>query len=279
MIKKYLVLLFLVQLTLSSCTKINIITDPFWKSLISDFQGKSSALKFQAFVRGGTLNFTIIDVKEGSPYSIDWGKPGNDIYLLSPLLSSRVSEYPEEMGNKIFYVFENKYVEIDDIKDNLVVIKRDRRESFFETGKLLSRVLEEKYILPVIYSLDNYKNKDEVKSFFDGISSSNQNIDYLILEVSESTTEKELREFFDKELVKKSEYIAFFANKLKNLCYDMSERDSKYIVTSDSWFVSSFDSLIFLSVEDDIKGMMKKVYSNVKNNNFADIRLEGIIYK
>jgi hypothetical protein len=279
MIKKYFILIILVQLTLSSCTKVNIITDSYWKNLVSDFQGNAFTLKFQSFLQGSILKFSIISVKEDLSSLTGLGDPESDIYLLSPLLSGRVSEFPQEMSNKKIYFFGSKSVQRNDIKDNMVEITRDRRESFYETGKLLSKILEENYILPVIYSVDNDRDEDEVSKFFDGIDSSGKNIDFLTLEVAEYTAEEEIRLFFDKGLVKKSKYIVFFANKWKNICYDMSERDSKYIITSDSWFVSSYDSLILFSVEDDIKGMLKKVYSNVKNKNFADIILEGVISK
>jgi len=279
MIKKYLILIILVQLTLSSCTKIDIVTDPYWKNLVPDFQGNAFALKFRSFLQRVTLNFSIIKVKEDIPSLTGLGDPKSDIYLLSPFLSSRVSEFSQEMSNRTIYFFENKSIGKNDIKDNTVVITRDRRESFYETGRLLSKILKENYILPVIYSVDNDRDKYESKYFFDGIDSRARNIDFLTLEVSESTSEEEIRVFFDKELVKKSKYIVFFANKWKNICYDLSERDSKYIITSDSWFVGSYDTLILFSIEDDMKGMLKKVYSNVKNNNFADIILEGVISK
>ncbi len=58
-----------------------------------------------------------------------------------------------------------------------------------------------------------------------------------------------------------------------------SEETEKSIVTSDSWFMETYATFILFSIEDDIKGMLKKVFYNAKIGKLDDITLEGSISK
>ncbi|MCK5674303.1 MAG: hypothetical protein KAH95_13060 [Spirochaetales bacterium] len=276
---KYFIITVLVLFTSVSCTKVEIITDSYWIHLVEDFNGNAFKLKLDSFLMGSSLSFSIVDVKDDIPDLTQINSSESDIYLLSPLLSSGISTYSKADGNKLIYYFNNTEDRSTDSDDNLVKIERDRKDSFFEAGELLSKDLESSLILPIIYSVNNKVQREEALSFLEGLNKSGKNIGIISVEVDNSTTESEIRNFFDSDIVKNNEYIVIFANKWKNLCFEISERDRKHIVTSDSWFNSIFSSFILFSIEDDINGMLKKVYYNAKMKNLADITLEGYIYK
>ena len=86
MMKKYIVIILILQFLLISCSGVEIISDPYWNTLISDFKGKAVGLRFQAIINGKSLNFTVADITGGIPDIIDFTASMSDIYLLSPLL-------------------------------------------------------------------------------------------------------------------------------------------------------------------------------------------------
>ncbi len=274
---KYLLILLLIQLSFVSCTKVEIITDPYWVNLVSDFNGSAAKLKFQSFFMGAFLKFSIVDMKDGKPDVNQLNIPGNDILLLSPLLSSQFNALPNVFGSNLIYYFGNADDNSKDSTDTLVQIKRDRKKAFFEAGELLSKEINTNLTLPLIYSVDNRTWKEEALSFLDGLNSGNKTINIISVEVEEFTSESDIRDFFDTYEVKNNDYMVIFSNKWKNLCYELSEKDNKIIITSDSWFNSTFSSFILFSIEDDINGMLKKVYYNGKKKILADITLEGYI--
>lgn len=277
--KKSYLIIVLLFFTLVSCTKVEIVTDSYWPNLVSDFQGSSFSLKFQSFLRGTRLSFTTVEVKNEIPDLVGLRISESDIYLLSPLLSQRVSDFSKETGSSTVYYFGNTSNPLTDITDNMVIIKRDRRKAFFEAGELLKGKLENNYILPVIYSIDTESYREEALSFLDGLNSGEKKVEIISFEVTNTITEAEIRNFFDRNVVKNNKYVVVFSNKWKNMCYEISERDSKHIITSDSWFNKTYAPFILFSVEDDIKGMLNKVYYNAKKKKLDDITLEGYICK
>ncbi|MEA1911699.1 MAG: hypothetical protein U9N32_08530 [Spirochaetota bacterium] len=277
--KKHFLIIILIFLTLSSCTRVEIVTDSYWTYLVSDFQGTALKLKIQSFIRGVILSFTVIDIKDEIPDLTDQYFSQHDIYILSPLLSSKAFELSDLYTDTPVYYFGLEGDSITDSADNLIMIKRDRKKSFFEAGKLLSKELEENFYLPVIYSTENQLFEEEALSFFEGLNDSGKNINLIPLKVTENSAETEIRNFFDKEVVKNSRYIVVFTNKWRNICFELSERDSKSIITSDSWFLGTYASFILFSIEDDIIGMLNKVYSNAKRKRLTDITLKGHVFR
>jgi len=275
--KKKLFIIILLLLTLVSCTRVEILTDPYWVYLVSDFQGSALKLKFQSVLKSVNLDFSIIDVNNGIPDLSELKLPESDIYLLSPFLSSYAGELSKSKSNRLIYYFGETEDKIDNSADNMIMIKRDRGKSFFEAGVMLSRELESNLVLPVIYSVSNQILEKEALSFIKGLNSGGGNIEILTFKVDNNTTESQIRNFFDKNVLINTNYIVIFTNKWKNICYELSGRDSKNIITSDSWFNSTYSFSIHLSVEDDINGMLKKVYYNAKTEKLEDITLEGYV--
>ncbi len=269
--KKFFLIIIIVLLILVSCTKVEIITDSYWTYIVSDFQGNALRLKVQSFFKGVNLSLFTVNVKDEIPDLNELIVSDSDIYFLSPLLSVRAHEFSKAEGDSLVYYFGKTKDRISDITDNLIMVIRDRRTSFFEAGELLSEKLDSDFILPVIYSTDNSTYKEEALSFLDGLNSGEKNINLISIEINDNTPEIEIRNFFDKDVVKNSKYVVFFSNKWKNVCYEISERDNKSIITSDSWFINTYSAIILFSIEDDIDGMLKKVYNNAKMKKLTDI--------
>ncbi len=276
--KKYIAIIFLLQFLLISCSKVEIISDPYWNTLIADFDGKAVDLRFQALLNGKRLNLIIADISGGFPDISNYTNSMSDVYLFSPLLSREISSSGIINGSAVFYYFDSMNRSKDkDSSDNSVVIERDRRHSFFDTGVLVTKKIVDDPFISVIYDVDNSLYREEAESFLNGIKESGGNIRIESLKVKSDTTESEVRSFFDRENVAGDTYIVIFTNKWKNICYELSERDGKMIITSDSWFYKTYESIIVFSIEDDIKGMLKKVYNNIKTGKHADITLDGVI--
>ena len=277
--KKYIVIILILNFLLLSCSEVEIISDQYWYSLVSDFQGKAVGLRFQAFINGKSLKLTVADAGEGLSEIGRLTETKSNIYLFSPMLSQSILSYGESDSSCVFYYFGDiNRSAAEDSSDNMVIIERDRGKAFYEAGIMTGvEVADAPIIIPVVYDVDNSVQKEEVMSFLDGIKNSGRNLAILSLEVDSDTSESEIRNFFDRENVKNSSFLAVFTNKWKTVCYELSERDGKLIVTSDSWFYKNYESFIVFSVEDDVKGMMKKVYNNIKTGKHADITLDGCI--
>ena len=276
--KKYTVIIFLLHFLLISCSKVELISDPYWNTLISDFNGKAVGLRFQALLNGKSLNLTVSDISEGLPDISDLTDEISDVYLSSPLLSQVISSSGITSGSGVFYYFDSiNRSKNEDSSDNMVIIERDRRKAFFDTGLLVTEEIPDDTFIAIVYDVDNSIHKEEVMNFLEGIKSSGKNIRTESLEVKSGTSESEIRDFFDRENVTGNTYIAVFTDKWKNICYELSERDGKLIITSDSWFYKSYESFIVFSIEDDIKGMLKKVYNNTKTGKHTNITMDGLI--
>jgi len=277
MMKKYAAIILILHFLLISCSRVEIISDPYWNTLISDFKGKAVGLKFQAFINGKSLNLTVADIKGGIPDLRDFTASMSDVYLISPLLSQSVSSLGETRNTSVFYYFDITNRSVNDRNNNMIVIERDMRKAFFDAGRLVSKEMGDDSFLPIVFDVDNSVQKEEADSFLDGIGKSGRNISIVSLEINSTTSEVEIRSFFNKESVKNYTYMVIFTDKWKNICYELSERDGKKIITSDSWFSKTYEPLIVLSIEDNIKGMLKKVYNNIKTGKHTDIILDGYI--
>ena len=278
MMKKYIVIILILNFLLLSCSRVEIISDPYWNTLISDFTGKAVGLRFQAFLKGKSLNITIADITEGIPEISNFTESMSDIYLLSPLLSQSVSSPGEARSPGVFYYFGSiNRSAVEDSIDNMIIIERDRRKAFFDAGILAANEIMDNSVLSIVYDVDNSVQKEETMSFLDGIKKSGKSISTVFMKVKSNTSESEIRSFFDRENVSSNPYAAIFTDKWKNICYELSVRDGKLIITSDSWFYKTYESFIVFSIEDDIKGMLKKVYNNVKTGKHTDITLDGVI--
>lgn len=272
--RKYIAVAIIIQFSLISCSNVEIISDPYWNTLISEFQGMAVGLKFQSFFNGNRLNLTVAEIAGTIPELRGFTESGSDIYLLSPLLSVSVLSIAEARSTSVFYYFGSINSSIPDSSDNIVVIERDRRTAFFDAGRLAAKEIENDSVLAVVYDA---VQKEEALSFLDRIEKNDKNISVVSLEVKSNTPESEIRSFFDEKSIKSNSYVAIFTAEWKNICYELSERDSKQIITSDSWFNKTYEPLIIFSIEDDIKGMMKKVYNNMKTGKHTDITLDGFI--
>lgn len=276
--KKYFVIIFILQFLLISCSKIELISDPYWNTLIADFDGKAVGLRFQALMNGKILNLITADISEGLPEISDFTQSMSDVYLFSPLLSHIILSSGIIEGPGVFYYFGsiNRY-EDEDSSDNIVIIERDRRQAFFDTGVLVTKEIMDDTLISVVYDVDNSVRKEEAMSFLDGIKKSGKNIRIETLKVKSDISKSEIRSFFDRKNVINNSYIAIFTDKWKNFCYELSERDGKLIITSDSWFYKTYESSIVFSIEDDLKGMIKKVYNNINSEKHTNIALDGLI--
>ncbi len=275
--KKYIIIIIILLFSLISCSKIEIISDPYWKTLVSEFQGRAVGVKIQSFLYGNKLILTVVDAVGAITDLRGFTATGSDIYLLSPLLSQSVSSLGEVESSSIFYYFGSINRSVVDRNDNMVVIERDRRKAFFDAGRLVAKEMGDDSFLSIVFDVDNSVQKEETDSFLDGVEKSGRNISIVSLEVKSSTSEAEIRSFFNRENVKSDSYMVIFTDKWKNICYELSERDGKKIITSDSWFSKTYESIIVLSIEDDIKGMLKKVYNNIKTGKHTDITIDGFV--
>jgi hypothetical protein len=257
-----------------SCTKVEVIADPYWYSLVPDFQNSMVNLRVRSFFHGIRIFLTIPQLNEkGQPFMGPLDRR-SDIYLLSPLLSRNVLNLAESHSESNFYYF--KTAEVVEA-DNIAAVERNRNKAYYDTGIMLSDLMEQNATIPVIYDLENNIPGEDIKNFLDAVQKSSKNLTILELKIYPGSTEDEIRTFFNKELVKNEKNIVVFTYKLKNICFELSERDEKYIITSDSWFYKSYQSNILFSIEDDIIGMMNRVYYNDKSGKLTDIVLEGII--
>ncbi len=157
------------------------------------------------------------------------------------------------------------------------MIRKDRLESFYEAGELLNNKIKNTLVLPVIFEIDNNSLKEETQSFITGFESGKNKI--IPFEISNTDKELDIRNIFENKVVQNSKYLAIFSNNWKKICLELAEKENKLIVTSDSWFYSSYKSTILFSVEDNIKGMLNKVYNSAKMEKLDDITLEGVILR
>lgn len=276
--KKYIIItIIILHFSIISCSRVEILSDPYWNTLISDFNGKAAGIKFQAFIHGKKLKLTVVDVTGDIPDLEKYTDSMSEIYLISPLLSRSISSLGKVKGPGVFYYFGSINKNVIESSDNLVVIERDRNKAFFDAGMLAAKEIIDDSFLSIVYDVDNSALKKEAMSFLDGVMKSGKKIDTVSLEVHSVTSESEIRSFFNRDKVKNSPHIVIFIDKWKNICYELSERDNKKIITSDSWFYKTYGSFIVFSIEDDIKGMLNKVYSNVNKGKHTDITLDGVI--
>jgi hypothetical protein len=279
MIKKCFPIIIILLLTIISCTELEIITDPYWPDLVSDFQGNLLLLKTEFFIRGGRFNFSFPPFNNEIPDLALFADSDSDIYLLSPLLSKKVNTISTEGRKSVVYYFGSDSSDGTDNTDHLIKIKRNRNKAFFEAGQFLAGDLDVKYNLPIIYSNKSPVHDLETESLVDGLNSVNNNIKISYFQIGDDISEAEIENFFNSEAVINNQFIVILTNKWKNLCFELAEREDKFIVTSDSWFMTTYDSIIKLSIEDNIKGLLKKVIYNAKIGKLDDITLEGSIYK
>ncbi|MDA3937692.1 MAG: hypothetical protein PF693_00055 [Spirochaetia bacterium] len=276
---KYLIIIILVNIILVSCTKVEILTDNYWPFFVSDFQGSAFSLKFQAFTKGFKLKLTTSELENEISLFTESEPFESDIYLLSPLLSQKISDFSNINNKSIFYYFEKTTNLNSNSTDNFVMIKQDRLESFYEAGKMLNNRIKGDSVLPVIYDIENRVLEGETQSFMDGFDSGELKIDIIAFEITNANQELDIRKIFENDAVQNSDYLVIFSNNWKNLCLELAEKENKMIVTSDSLFYNSYESSILFSIEDNLKGMLNKVYNSAKMKNLDDITLEGVILK
>jgi len=277
--KKYFLIVAFPILILSSCTKIDLIADPYWVDIVSDFQNNAINLKIQSLINGYILKFYVSDTKGSLPdYTEIFIANQKNIVILSPFLSNRVSSFSKN-NKSIVYYFANKLEKGVNPGLNTEIIIRDRRTAFFDAGSLLGTKLSEHSVLPLIYSTDRNLQNSETESFKDGLKSEGKEVSFINLEVNEDASEEDIRKFYDQIDKTSTKYIVVFSSKYKYLSYNLAEKYNIHLITADSWFSFDHRKLILYSIEDDIKGMLKKVYYNEKTGKHGEILLEGVIRK
>jgi len=277
--KKYFLILAFLILILSSCTQVNIISDPYWIELVSDFQSNADNLKIQSFINGYILKFYVSDTKGLLSDSTEIFKPNQkNIIILSPFMSTRLSLF-QQNKNSIIYYFPNKAVKDVNAGLHTEIIIRDRKTAFLNTGSLLGTKLSSHSVLPIIYNQDRNLINYEIESFKDGIKTKVKDVSFIYLKVNEDTSEEDIRKFYDQIDKTGIKYIVVFSSKYKYLSYNLAEKYNLQLITADSWFSYNHRKLILYSIEDDVKGMLKKVYYNAKTGKHGEILLEGVIRK
>lgn len=281
---KYLSIIIIATIIFTSCTKVEILTDSYWPYFVSDFRKSASLLKFQALFKGFKLELTVSNLENETSDTIEPNSFNSDIYLLSPLLSQQIDNFSDANKKGIFYYFANSTDFSGNLADKpgnsadkIVMIRKDRLESFYEAGELLNNKIKNTLVLPVIFEIDNNSLKEETQSFITGFESGKNKI--IPFEISNTDKELDIRNIFENKVVQNSKYLAIFSNNWKKICLELAEKENKLIVTSDSWFYSSYKSTILFSVEDNIKGMLNKVYNSAKMEKLDDITLEGVILR
>ncbi len=277
--KKYFLIVSLMVVILSSCTKVTVITDPYWVDLVTAFHGNAFNLKMQSFLNGYILKLCVSDTKGLLP---DFSEIINDnhknIVILSPFMSARLGLF-QQNKNSIIYYFPNNPVKDVNAGLNTEIIIRDRRTAFFDTGSLLGTKLSSHSVLPIIYSQDNNLVNSETESFKDGIKAEGKDVSFICFKVNKDTCEEDIRKFYNQIGKTTAKYIVVFSSKFKYLTYNLAEKDGIKIITSDSWFSINHRNSILYSIEDDIKGLLKKVYSHAKTGKHREILLDGVIRK
>ena len=278
--KFFFIILAFILMIISSCTKVSILTDPYWVEFVPDFQEHSFNLKIQALLNGYILKIYVSDTKDVlSGYNSKILKTNKkNIIILSPFMSNEPGIFQQNI-DKLVYYFSNNVEEGTNEGINTRVITRDRTKAFFDTGSLLSTKLSEHSVLPLIYASSGNLLKSETESFKDGVVSGEKDISFIYLKVEKDTSEEDIRTFYDQIDKTKIKYIAVFSSKFKYLSYNLAEKGNIELITSDSGFGFTHRNLILYSIEDDIKGMLKKVYSNAKTGKPGGIQLEGVILK
>ncbi len=276
MLKK-LFLISLFPLLLLSCTKVAIVSDPYWEILVEEFQNRAAGLKINALLNG---KFLIKNVLEGSSQGF---KPADhlnyeaDVYLFSPLLSKTIISTDILNRESVYYLFENSSLLKTANNYSVFAINYDRTSSFAEAGRIISGNPDINRGVSIIFDKTDLKIKSEAKSFLSALGNNGDNPMIARFEIDLSTSENDIEDFFNTKIVSESVYIIIFTDKWKKICYDLSVRDNKKIVTSDFWYTGSYGSSVVLSVENDMKGLMEKVYKNIKLGNHRDISLNGIL--
>jgi len=277
--KKKFIFLAVIILFFLSCTQVEIITDPYWVDLVPSFQAGAVNLKIRSIINGYKIKLYISD-RKGSiqDFPEKFNSNQKKIVILSPLLSNRVSSFSKNNKNIVYY-FPNKLGKTVNPGFRTEIIKRDRSKSFFAAGSLLGAEIKEHSILPVIYDPNNNLENKETMSFLDGVKNSKKKISFIYLRVGPDSSEADVGTFYDQLDKDNIKYVAIFSPKFKYFIFDLVEKDNLQLITSDSWFSISNRSLILYSIEDDIEGMLKKVYSSDKTGKYGEILLEGVIRK
>ncbi len=265
---------------ISSCTKVSILADPYWVELVPDLQEHSFDLKIQALLNGYILKIYVSDTKGMlSDDNIGILKTNKkNIIILSPFMSTEPDRFQQNIDNLVYY-FRSNVEKGSNESINTRVITRDRTKAFFDTGSLLSTKLSEHSVLPLIYAPSWGLSKSETESFKDGVVSGGKDISFIYLKVEKDTSEEDVRTFYNQIDKTKIKYIAVFSSKFKYLSYNLAQKDNMELITSDSGFGFTHRKIILYSIEDDIKGMLKKVYSNAKTEKPGVIYLDGVILK
>jgi len=276
---KKIIFLGIIVLSFLSCTQVEIITDPYWVDLVPSFQDGALNLKIRSIINGYKLKLYVSDRKgifQDFPEKFNTNQ--KKIVILSPLLSNHVNDFSKNIKSIVYY-FPNKLEKTNSTGSNTELIKRDRSKSFFKVGSSLGTIIKEHSVLPVIYDPTNNQQSKETMSFLDGIKNSKKKISFSYLKVGSDSSEEDVRKFYDKIDKNSIRYVVVFSSKFKYFIFDLVEKDNLKIITSDSWFSLSNRSFILYSIEDDIIGMFKKVYSSEKTGKYGEILLEGVIRK